>query len=90
MALFLRVAGAADAGLVLAYPTTDAKGQELLAAGFLDDVLRLFPDRLRETFHESHRRFDPAMADRPDLAGSPADARVRAVALACEEARSAI
>ena len=85
MALFLRVVGSADVGLVLAYPTTDAKGQELLAAGFLDDVLRLFPDRLRETLHESYRRFDPALVDWPDLAGSPADARVRAVALACDD-----
>ena len=87
MALFLRVVGAADAGLVLAYPTTDSKGQELLSAGFLDDVLRLFPDRLHESFHEVYRRFDPALAGWPDLAGSPADARVRAVALACEDGR---
>lgn len=85
MLRFLRVVGAADSGLVLAYPTTDAQGQELLRAGFLDDLLGLFTREAAASpeFHESHRRFDPALAEWPDLAGSPADARVHAVARAC-------
>jgi CRISPR/Cas system-associated exonuclease Cas4 (RecB family) len=80
---FLRVVGSADLGLVLAYPTGDEQGQELLRAGFLDDLLGRLSDEAERACHSAHRRFDPALVDHPDLAGSPADARVRAVALAC-------
>lgn len=85
MQRFLRVIGAADAELTLAYPTSDAQGQELLRAGFLDDVLGLFSREAAASaeFHESHRRFDPALADWPELAGAPGDTRVHAVARAC-------
>jgi CRISPR/Cas system-associated exonuclease Cas4 (RecB family) len=83
MGRFLRAVGSAEKGLVLAYPTGDEHGQELLRAGFLDDLLgRLSPEAERAC-HSSHRRLDPALVDRPDLAGSAADARVRAVARAC-------
>lgn len=87
MLRFLRVVGSADSGLVLAYPTSDPQGQELLRAGFLDDLLGLFtPEALTSPLsYESHRRFDPTLADWPELAGSPSDARVRAVALACTQ-----
>jgi hypothetical protein len=83
MLRFLRVAGSADTSLTLIYPTVDEKGQELLRSGFLDDLLRRLAPDAERALHESHRRFDPALLDRADLAGSPADARVRAVALAC-------
>ncbi len=83
MLQFLSVIGSADQRLTLVYPTADAKGQPLLRAGFLDDLLRLFPEKVLGKFHEMQQRFDPALLDRPDLAGAPADARVRAVALAC-------
>jgi RecB family exonuclease len=83
MSRFLRVVGSADERLTLAYPTRDEKGQEVLPAGFLDDLVRLFDARAIEAVHEAARRFDPALLDRGDLAGAPADARVRAVALAC-------
>ncbi|MCA1684607.1 MAG: PD-(D/E)XK nuclease family protein, partial [Planctomycetia bacterium] len=85
MAKFLRVIGSAGESLTLAYPTRDEKGQEVLPAGFLDDLKRrLEPDTLGALLkgHEFNR-FDPAMIDHDDLARSPSDARVRAVALAC-------
>ncbi|SIN98064.1 PD-(D/E)XK nuclease superfamily protein [Singulisphaera sp. GP187] len=87
MLRFLGVVGSADTGLVLAYATSDAQGQELLRAGFLDDLLGLFtPEAVASPrVHESHRRFDPTLTDWPELAGAPADARVRAVALACTQ-----
>ena len=83
MARFLGVIGAADTELILAYPTRDEKGQEVLSAGFLDDVLRSFDPAALAPVHERHTRLDPVLIDRPDLAVAPADARVRAVALAC-------
>jgi ATP-dependent helicase/nuclease subunit B len=85
MLRFVRVVGSADTGVVLAYPTSDPQGQELLRAGFLDDVLGLFTSEALAgpDVHESHRRFDPTLSDWPELAGSPANARVRAVARAC-------
>ena len=83
MLRFLRVIGSADEGLTLVYPTSDAQGQERLKAGFLDDVLGLFEPGVAGSIHEEHRRFDPALLEWPELAGAPADARVRAVARAC-------
>lgn len=82
MLRFLRVVGSADRRLALAYPTCDPQGQELLRAGFLDDLLGLFAPGALAGVHESHGRFDPTLIDRPDLAGAPSDARIRAVALA--------
>src|SRR5262249_35993201 len=35
-------------------------------------------------FHQSHRRFDPALSEWPQFAGAPADRRVRIVARACQ------
>ena len=82
MLRFLRVIGSAESSLVLIYPTTDAKGQDLLRAGFLDELMDcLSPDALAAC-HRSIRRLDPALVDSPELAGSPCDRRVRAVALA--------
>jgi ATP-dependent helicase/nuclease subunit B len=80
MLRFLRVVGSADDSLTLAYPTTDEKGQALLAAGFLDDVQRLFTPEAWDSCHESRRRLDPVLD--ADLAGAPAEARVRAVSQA--------
>lgn len=82
MLRFLRVLGASGRSLTLLYPTTDAKGQDLLRAGFLDELMgRLEPSALAAC-HRAVRRLDPALVDAPELAGSPADLRVRAVALA--------
>ena len=80
---FLRVVGSADERLVLAYPTRDEKGQEILPAGFLDDLTRSFTPGALAAVRRSASRFDPSLIDLPDLAGAPGDARVRAVALAC-------
>lgn len=82
MARFLRVLGSADREVFLAYPTRDEKGQEVLPAGFLDDLLRRLAPNLA-AYHKKFERFDPALIDHEDLAVAPADARVRAVALAC-------
>ena len=82
MLRFVRVASSADERLVLAYPTTDVNGESLRPAGFLDDLMRRFDDRTAGAIIEKHARFDPVLLNHRDLAGSGADARVLAVALA--------
>jgi RecB family exonuclease len=81
---FLRVLGSADSSVTLVYPTTDLKGQELLRAGFLEDLLGLLTPETAAACHRSHARLHPALVDQPDLAGTPGDARVLAAALAGE------
>lgn len=80
---FLRLLGSASDEVILLVPTSDEKGQELLPAGFVDDLGRHLglpgavpPDRDLD-------RLDPVFLDHPGLALSPADARVHAVAAAC-------
>jgi len=81
MLRFLRAVGSADDALTLAYPTTDVNGEGLLPAGFLDEILR----RLDPTAPvETHTRFDPVLRGHEGLARSKGDARVLAVAQACE------
>jgi RecB family exonuclease len=80
MLRFLRVVGSAERSLALSYPTTDEKGQALLAAGFLEDLRRLFVPGALEGCTTTIPRLDPALLDGPG--GSPAEARVRAVARA--------
>ena len=75
--------------VVLAYPTTDLKGQELLRAGFLDDLLGLIAPEARASCHVSFPRLDPALVDQPELAGSAADLRIRAAALASAKGETA-
>ena len=82
MLRFAGVSGSAEECLVLAYPTTDINGETLLPAGFLDDLMRRLEGGVGSPCVERHARFDPVLLDREDLAKSPADARVRAVALA--------
>lgn len=82
MLRFARVAASAEDQVVLAYPTTDIYGESLLPAGFLDDLIRRLDPRSLAACVERHARFDPVLVDHPDLATAPADARVRAVALA--------
>jgi len=85
MCRFLRVLGSAGSSLTLIYPTTDSKGQELLRAGFLDHFLgRLTPEAL-DACHVAYSRFHPALIEPAEMAGTPADARVRAAALASEQ-----
>ncbi len=81
MLRFLRAIGSADSSIVLVYPTTDAKGQDLLRAGFLDELIGALSPAA-SSCHQSITRLDPALVDAPELAGSPPDRRVRAVALA--------
>lgn len=83
-ARFLRIVGSAVEGLTLAYPTRDEKGRMVLPSGFLEDLRDRFePRALADAGDEALTRIDPALLDHPELAGSPADARARAVALAC-------
>jgi hypothetical protein len=84
MLRFAGVSGSAEECLVLAYPTTDVNGETLLPAGFLDDLMRRLEGGVDAPCIERHARFDPVLLDREDLAKSPADARVRAVALAAQ------
>ncbi len=81
MLRFLRAIGSADDALTLVHPTTDINGEGLLPAGFLDEILR----RLDPTaLVEAHTRFDPVLRGHEGLARSKGDARVLAVAQACE------
>lgn len=89
MLRFLKVLGSAGSGVVLAYPTTDLKGQELLRAGFLDDLLALLAPQAMSSCHLSYPRLDPALLDQPELAGSAADLRIRAAALATTKGETA-
>ncbi len=85
MLRFARVAGSAGRSLILAFPTTDEKGEELLPAGFLDDLIRRLDPASAAACVERHARFDAVLADQPGLARSPNDARVLAVAGACRD-----
>lgn len=82
MLRFLRMLGSSGTSLTLVYPTTDAKGQDLLRAGFLDELMGHLDPSALAACHRAVRRLDPALVDAPELAGSPADQRVRAVAIA--------
>jgi RecB family exonuclease len=84
MARFLGVLGMARSSVRFVYPTTDAKGQELLRAGFLDDLLARLSAGAAGHCHSAIPRLHPALIDHPDLAGSPTELRVRAMALAGE------
>ena len=84
MLRFSQIIGSADERLILVYPTTDLKGQDLLRAGFLEDLLQLLTPPALASCHQSYRRLDPALVDQPELAGTPADHRVRALALASQ------
>ena len=77
MLRFRRVFGAATHEVILIYPTTDQKGQELLRAGFLDDLLSLMSPQARESCHTAYPRLHPALIDQPELAGADADMRIR-------------
>ena len=61
MLRFLRVLGSADSATALIYPTTDAKGQELLRAGFLDELIELLTPEAAVACHESFGRMDPTL-----------------------------
>jgi ATP-dependent helicase/nuclease subunit B len=84
---FACMLGGAGRGVGLFYPTTDAKGQPLLRAGFLDDLLNSLTPAADSACHVAHARFHPALIDRDDLAIAPTDARVLAVARAAESGR---
>ncbi len=85
MCRFLHALGAARSTLTLVYPTTDHKGQEVLRAAFLDHLLGRLKPEAALACHTSAARFHPAYIEDAGLAGVPADARVRATALAIEQ-----
>lgn len=85
MLRFLRVLGAADREALLVHPTTDASGRPLLRAGFLDELLGALSPSVAASIYRSQSRFHPALLDGEDLAVSPADRLIRALALAGEE-----
>ena len=87
MLRFVQTLGAGERGASLFYPTTDSKGQPLLRAGFLDDLLGTLSAQAESSCHQSYSRFHPALLDREDLAVTPADVRVLASALAGEQGR---
>jgi hypothetical protein len=82
---FIGVLGLAEQEVGLFYPTNDSKGQEILRAGFLDELLGLLSSEAENGCHEAYSRFHPALADRPELAVAPADDRVCAIARAREQ-----
>ena len=81
MLTFFRAVNAPSDGLTLVYPTADASGQELLPAGFLDDVRTLLTVDALKSATRSVTRLDAVLP--ADLALAPHEARVRAVARAC-------
>ncbi len=76
---FLRLIGTAERSLTFIYPTTDEKGQSLLVAGFLEEIRELFSEVALQSATHEFRRLDPVLDE--ELAGSPREQRVRAVAL---------
>ncbi len=80
MARFLRVLGSAERSLTLAYPTSDEKGVDQLAAGFLVEVETLLSDEVRQLVVRDNRKLDPAL--RETTPQSPLEHRVRAMARA--------
>ena len=85
MLRFLRIFGAADEGVILSRPTRDDKGREILPAGFLDDLQRLFQPETWSEIGEFVERVDPTFLAQPELAVGPRDARILAVAKASLE-----
>ena len=82
---FLRLIGSARDEVILLVPTSDEKGQELLPAGFVDDLIRHIGHPEGLPAGSDLKRLDPIFLDHPDLALNPADARVFAVARAVQK-----
>src|SRR6185312_4942114 len=78
-----RILGSARDEVVLLVPTSDESGQELLPAGFVDEIRRRLGPVDGHPSHAELPRLDPVFLGHPDLALTPADARVHAVARAC-------
>jgi RecB family exonuclease len=79
----LRLIGSAREELILLVPTSDEKGQEKLAAGFVEDIRRRLGPVAGHPAYEDWSGLDPVFRGRPDLAVTPADRRVAALARAC-------
>jgi len=82
---FLRVLGSAVDEVVLLVPTQAENGDEVYPAGFVVDVRRRLGDVAESPAHPTLSRLDPTFREHPDLARSPADARVLVVARACRD-----
>ena len=80
---FLHVLGSASDEAILLAPTSDEKGQDVLAAGFVDDLVRKLGKSARSKCVTTLARLDPTFREHPDLAVAPADRRVLATARAC-------
>ncbi len=83
---FLSLVGSAQTDLSVIYPTRKDDGQPLLAAGFVEDLIRLFSPEECSRIHTRIERVQPALIDEAlaSLARSAADVRVRTVGLALQ------
>ncbi|MDX2036133.1 MAG: PD-(D/E)XK nuclease family protein [Isosphaeraceae bacterium] len=78
---FRSLLGAAGSRLILASPSVDAKGEELLPSGFVDLLLRRIEHAgLAERVCSRRTRLDPTLRGRSELAFTAADRRVLAMA----------
>jgi ATP-dependent helicase/nuclease subunit B len=77
---FFRLVASARKSFAVVYPTTDEKGNDLLPAGFFDDLRACFTKDAWSHCHVARRRLDAVPSE--SLAIAPGAARLRAVALA--------
>ena len=80
MARFLRVIGAAEESLTLAYPTADEKGVRKLEAGFVAEIRSLLTPEAALAVVSVDEKLDPALLETPPQ--SSAERRIRAFARA--------
>ncbi len=80
MRRFLDLPCSTTSGLILIHGCTDAKGQPLLRAGFVDELSELFSESDWESVSYQSRRLEPVLAE--DLGRAVRERRVRAVARA--------
>jgi RecB family exonuclease len=78
MRRFLDLFSIGSREVLLIYPTTDEKGQDLLGAGFLEDLKELFSDSAWSRIHRETRRLDAVLPE--EYCGQPRECRVRALA----------
>ena len=80
MARFLRVVGAAEESLTLAFPTADEKGVKKLEAGFVAEIRSLLSVEAARAVVSVDEKLDPALLETTPQ--SPAEHRIRAFARA--------
>jgi RecB family exonuclease len=77
---FVRLVASARKSLAIVYPTTDEKGNELLPAGYFDDLKWCFTSDAWARCHQARKRLDSLPSE--TFAVAPAEVRLRAVSLA--------